>query len=210
MKSLLNGRVPLVMFQFSLSNENIGLIPEGIPEKEREGIKKLIARKSAPKGREFIARVPEVSALKFVFQLELAGYTLVDYFYQIRNDAEGKDFAIVRFVFADLEHTTSSPEFKRTRHIGEAGLRELLSQALWQIQGYLNPYFDNATGKPVEGLNAISINLASRFPFADVNGEVILRRKKDEEGRPVGSPVPIEPEKFLRITESGDVLVASA
>ena len=101
--------VRLMMLNFSFSNRD--LVPECVPWKERESVKKFVARKTAQKGQQLLEPIPEVLCLKFL--PDLVGrnnFELVDAFARDmeRNDAE---FTNVQFIFAAEQFVEHSEEF---------------------------------------------------------------------------------------------------
>ena len=198
MKGLLSGMVRLVMLQFSFSN--VAAVPEGLFKKAKESLDKLVSRKSEVQGRQFIAPTKDVSVLMFVGDLIAAGYVLVDAFYQMRSNAQGQNFPVVRFIFAVEEDVRTQSEFFCHKQVAQRALAQICGHALWRVQGFLNPFVRE--GILIDGCHSVAINCVARNPLIDIKGDAILRWQKDEAGERIGNgPVPIEPKLFLRIQE---------
>lgn len=203
MKGFLENRVQLVILQFIFSN--IKFVPVGLFQKNRETVSELIARKSEVGGKKFIEPTEGVSLLKFLADLKEAGYILADAFFKMRTNARGKEYPVVRFIFG-LEERDG--EFAKHRDFSMSALLRICEQSLWQTEAYLNPYF--LKEEVVKNQFALSINLGSRQPLIDGNGEIILEWKKDENGQRIGADkVPIEPHLFLRGINDDIVIISS-
>lgn len=205
MKGLLDGAVRLVMFQFILGNTNA--LPAGLFEKNEEGGGNGGCRPGV-EGVKFIESTKEVFLREFVADLAAAGYAMADAFYQVRTNARGNDYLIVRFIFALKDTIPKEGWFAEHKDTAETAFSQLSSQSLWSMEVYLNPFYKD--GQTVMGERAISVNLAARSPLTDEKGNLLLRWKKDEAGERIGDgPVPIEPKKFLRIADD-DICIVSA
>jgi len=205
MKGLLKGAVRLVSLQFSFSNSS--LVPAGIRHKGQESAEQFVTRKSSVKGQQCLAPTECVFGLRFLYDLDEAGYQLVDAF--SRNmEKDGRPFSMVRFVFVAEQYVDSSDEFLKTKNDATRGLEQLLTEAMWRARAFLNPFFKD--GETVDGQYAISVNLEARAPLVDGNGKPLCQWRKDDRGQRIGDKsVPIEPRLFLRI-ENGDVCIKSA
>ncbi len=193
MNDLLNGSVQLVMLQFSFSNDKI--IPAGLFKKKEETVGELASRKSSMGGKQFIdSDTDDISVSKFISDLFDAGYFLADGFSQKRSNAQGRYYQIVQFAFAK-DTKGKSPEF--LEHASKA-LLQLCSSATWKVRAYLNPFYKNK--QSVNGSHVVSINLLSRNPIVDADGNRICQWRRNEDGEKIGAgPIPIEPKLFLRI-----------
>jgi len=202
MSGLMNGSVRLVVLQFSFSN--LKLIPSQIRQNSQKPPSKFADSKPGVSGEQILNPIENVGGLPFRLDLAKAGYVLVDAFSRI-DQKNGQPFGIVRFVFAHHSHATSSKEFLKVRGAADDALCELLEQAMWRVRGFLNHFFED--GVIVDNTYVVSINLEARSPLFDGNGNRLTRWKKDEHNERIGdAPVPLEPVRFLRITD-GDIAV---
>lgn len=164
--------IKLIMLQFILGN--IKLVPEGLFQKPKETVDQLVNRRTSVKGQQLILSTKDVSILEFVGDLANVGYVLVDAFYKMRSSMQGKDYPVVRFVFADSIHQEG--EFAKHRQCAMDALLQLCRDA-WTMEAYLNPYF--CEGLPVEGLHTVSVNMAHRNPDATAP-KLFLRTQNDD------------------------------
>jgi len=139
--------------------------------------------------------------------LALAGYVMVDALVEIRRK-DGHQYAMVRFVFSDIEHADCSKEFLELQPLAEQELRQLLEQAMWRIRAFLNHLFED--GEIVDEQYAISINLEMRVPLIGGDGSPLKQWQRDDDGEQIGEgPVEVKPKKFLRI-KNNDICVIGA
>lgn len=205
MKGLLEGTVRLVTLQFSATNPSF--VPERLPRKGKETVEQFVVRKSAIKGHQILEPVERVSGLYFSQDLEGEGYQPVDAFARTM-EKDGRPFTVARFVSVAEQYVDSSEEFLKIKPICKDAQVQIVTQALWRIRAFLNPFFEN--GEVVDGQYAISVNFEARVPLVDKDGKPLLQWRKDERGERIGdAPVPIEPRLFLRI-ENGDLCFKSA
>jgi len=204
MNSLLNGAVRLVMLQFSFSN--INLVPKclRVERKTLESPEEFIARKSRVPGEQCLDSVENVGGLDFLNDLSDAGYVLVDALAKLQAK-DGREYAVVRFIFAEENYVNSSDGFQKTKPLFEKSLRQMFCESMWRVRGFLNPFFSD--GKIVNGQYVVSVNFEARKPLIDKNGNNLIQWQKNECGDRIGdAPITIEPKLFLRL-ENGDICV---
>ena len=204
------GPVRIVMLQFSFTNIEavpalIRCIDEETPEKRSE-------RKSIVNGVMMIPPTEHCSVHAFaVKDLWLAGYELVDAFYEERIDprdqSKRRKYHVVRFTFAHSDFVNVSEQFKAVRPALVAGLQQICSTALWRVRAFSNPFFNE--GEEVEGQRALSLNLEVRVPLFRPDGSSVTVWRKDEQGERVGeAPLPLRAQHELRVVDESPTLVA--
>jgi hypothetical protein len=202
MNDLLEGTLRIVSLRFRVNN--LKLVPQGIREKvHNETPSQFIARQSSrAAGEECIAPTKDVSCAQFLNDLTATGYVMIDAFFQVLNPK----YIIVRFDFVILEHFLPSDEFSQGAKIkAEIGLRNLAEKNMWRIQAYLNPFFFE--GYEIDDQYGLAINLDSRKPLVDKNGQTILVWEKDEQRERVGeAPIELRPKLFLQIQDDEIVI----
>ena len=155
----LNSTVRLVALQFSFSGHYQAA--SSIRRLNRETQEGHVERKSRSSGVMVIEPIERCSIAAFLRELKVAGYEMVDAFYQERINYKNPDdkttYHMVRFLFARREFAGISNEFKKVRDIISAELRKLCEIATWRVRAFSNPFFKN--GEEISGQRAISINL---------------------------------------------------
>lgn len=205
----LNSSIRLVIFQFIFSNPNV--VPPLIKQlkKEKETLEEQKKRKARKAKGTMLIESPNCSFVGFFEELEKYGYKMVDTFYQPRidpKDSHGKRiYHMVRSIFARHEYVELSDELMKVWNACNgihAELQDLCTQAMWQIRIFLNPFFDN--GEEIPGQHALNINIAARKPLFYPDGQPVTAWQKNKDGRRVGkTPLPIEPDNYLRINNGG-------
>ncbi|MCL5006887.1 MAG: hypothetical protein M1153_01970 [Patescibacteria group bacterium] len=145
------------------------------------------------------------SLLELLGDLEVAGYELVDAFYQQRIDAKDprgeRTYHMVRFLFASREFAEPSKWFKSIRDKLLNELRTICENALWRTRCFLNPFYEN--GEEVVDQRFVSVNLEVRQPLFHPDGQPVTIWKRNEEGKRVGdAPVPLTSSHRLRMVGS--------
>jgi hypothetical protein len=206
MAGLMNGALRIISLRFVVQEK---LVPSCLREKPAVATSRAAAKtpgefmaKRKLKGARVIDPVCEVGCVPFRTGLAVAGYVMVDAFSQPREDGR----YVLRFDFADLDHAVSSDEFqKNVKPVAEKALGQLFEEAMWQVEVYLNHYFEE--GRPAEDEYAVSVNFGHRFAILDQNGHHILQWAKDEHGERIGdAPVKVKPKIFLKIEDGGIAL----
>ena len=202
----LDRTIRLVGLQFSFSNINV--VPELLKELELESLEERNERKGRKSSGEMVITPTENSSLmEFLSDLEVAGYELVDAFYQPRVHPKNPRiiYHMARFLFARREHADPSEEFKGVRNAISAELLKICEQAMWRVRAYLNPFF--TADEEVPGYHALSINLEGRKPVFLHDGQPVVVWQKDEEGNRVGdTPLPLRPDYHLRLRIDTNVI----
>lgn len=203
----LDGSVRLVGMQFSFSNINI--VPESLKKRELESLEERNERKTREGSGEMVITLTENSSLaEFLNDLEVAGYELVDTFYQPRVHPKNPRiiYHMMRFLFARHEYADPSEEFKGVRNAISAELLKICEQAMWRVRAYLNPFFTD--NEQIPGYHALSINLKGRKPLFLPDGQPVVVWQKDKEGNRVGdAPLSLRPDYHLRIDTNAIQLV---
>jgi len=198
----------LVALQFSFSNPKA--IPSSIKSAVAEMPEDMRDRASSSNGKLVIEPTSNCSLIVFFEHLEAEGYEMVDAFSQRRIDrkSEGKRaFYIVRFLFARHEFADVSDAFKRIRENMREEFQSMCDSAFWRVRVFSNPFFKD--GVEIPGARFISINLEAREPRLHPDGELVLARRKDESGRRVGEPIPLEADYDLGVLGDSIALVAA-
>ncbi len=198
----------LVALQFSFSNPDA--VPPSVRSRKPETKEERSERKSHSNGILMIAPTERSSLLKFLGELEAAGYVLVDAFSKTRISdphAAKKTYHMARFLFAPRAFDKSSDEFKGARDGIRADLSHLCENALWRIRTFSNPFFENGEATPGERM--LSVNLEVRVPLFRPDGSPVTQWAKDARGKPVGSaPLPLKAGHELRIVDGNIRLIA--
>ena len=205
MIELVSGVVRMFLLQFNCSK--LAVVPTGLGEKDEESVSKLISRRSQKRGTQFIESTPGVSLARVPAELAAEGYILVDGFYQMRPDNEGRMHPMVQFAFVSEEDFNAEAGLAGYREVAKAAFEQMCTEARWSALAYLNSFFKD--GEDVDGAHSISINMNARDPLVNPDGTPKLQWKKDERNQRIGdAPVPIEPKSHLRIADN-DILVVS-
>lgn len=202
--------VRLISLQFSFSNPNA--IPQVVKQLDQETSDEREERKSRSTGVMVIEPNEKCSLVKFLEELEIAGYEIVDAFCKERikpNDPRGTvTYHMVRFLFARREFTELSEGLEKVRETIRTELREMCRVAMWRVRAFSNPFYMN--GEEVAEYRTLSINLESRVPFFLPDGQPVVVWPKDEGGERIGDvPLPIVPDYHLRIIDDTIRLMAS-
>ncbi|MCR4278178.1 MAG: hypothetical protein NUV85_04185 [Candidatus Berkelbacteria bacterium] len=138
--------------------------------------------------------------VEFLGELEAVGYELVDAFCQERinpRDSRQEVYYMVRFQFAKQGFISPSDNFSKRANTIRAELQRVCETTLWRVRAYLNPFKSNS--EEIPGQNAVSINLEVRQPLFRPDGQPVTARAKDERGKPIGDPLPLQPTHYLRV-----------
>jgi len=198
----------MVAMQFSFSNARA--VPRWIGAEERESPEESKGRKNRSTGKLVIEPVEGCSLMRFVEDIEKAGYTLVDAFSQkrLQKGQVENTYQMVRFVFVRNDFLKSPNSFASVRALALASLNEMCKSALWRIRAFLNPYYDH--GEKVPGEYFVGINLEARQPLRLLDGRPVTMWQKDERGMRIGdAPLPLQPSHWLRIQNEEICLVAN-
>ena len=194
-----NNSARLISLKFSFSNS--GIVPSSVRCLESETPEEQDERKKRASGILAIRPIQNVSLLKYLDDLEEAGYEMIDAFYQLRLDKDSRTFHMVHFIFCQHEHAEISDEFRTRRDTIRADLRGICTQAAWRARAFINPFYSK--GEKVPGQAAISINLEVRTPLLRADGQPVMVWQKDGEGRRLGErPVPLKSDYHLRLTDN--------
>lgn len=195
-------RLAVLSFVFT----NLDLVPDGIKKRKasKEGIFYTPER---IEGSLFIPETDSVGCLGLVDDFKDVGYTLVDAWWEEKSK-DRRPYYQVRFTYAAPGCDESSPEFRETIEVVSEALQTLLFESMWQVRGFVNPFF--ADGELVKGASALSINFGAREPLFDKNGQPQKQWQRDEDGKRIGErSVAIQPTKFLRIVDE-DIRIVPA
>ena len=193
----LDKNVRMVMLQFSFSNPDV--IPLSMRRKtQNEPL--LFDCKTRLDGVLVIKPTEKCSLVKFIGELEMSGYKIVNAFYRKRIDnkdpSSKRKYHIVRFFFARREFAEISDEFKKNRNTVYAELRSMCENAMWQVKLFSNKFYKD--DKEIHGQNALSINLGARQPLYYPDGQVVTVWKKDNDGKRIGeAPIPMKADYYL-------------
>ena len=174
-------KTPIVVIQCSLSNIEVARSSfPGIREMEAESEARFNLRHSREPIGHHADTVKNCCPSHFECDLENLGMDLVDAALQIRINPKNTrvNYAMVRFTFRE-KGSEISPEFLPVKRMMETNLRTFLSQALWQVRLFANPFFEE--GKEIEGKQAISVNFEGRDPLFE-NGQQIMLWRTDASG----------------------------
>jgi hypothetical protein len=188
--------VRMVAIQFSFSNREV--VPAVIRQRNRETPFEHVARHLRTAGERVIEPTENVYLKEFLTELEVAGFELVDAFYQCRPKGENLDrtYYMARFLFARRAFAVPSAEFALVRDSIRTELQGMLHTAFWRVRAFLNPFYQN--GKEVAGQRSLSINLEHRVPLFLPDGHLVKSRRK-ENGKKVGDPQPLRPDFWLMV-----------
>lgn len=195
----------LVSLQFSFSNPNI--IPDTVRRREQETKAESDGRKQRHDGIIAIERCENVSITEFVTSLEANGYTLVDGLYQSRQDIKrpSQMYHMVRFIFSRNEFVESTVEFMQIQQKLRAELLHICETAFWRVRAFSNPFYKNR--EEIPGFRALSFNFEVRIPRLLPDGQPVVQRRKDAQGKKFGEPVPLEPAHRLTILDNTVMLM---
>lgn len=206
----LDNSVRMVMLQFSFSNSKI--VPRWVWEKSFEKWGEWKERKNNEgTGETAIPPTKNCSLIKFLDELEIAGYKMVDALYQPRTDPKDnsrkRKYHMVRFIFVRREYLEELPEgFKNAQKNIHDELRKMCKEAMWRIRVFLNPFFQD--NEEVPGHHALSINLELRTPLVQSDGQPVVVWQKDNQDNRIGdAPLPLKPDHYLHITENAIQLI---
>lgn len=158
-------------------------------------------------GTQVIEPTQGCSITDFVFDLEESQWQMVDATVQERinrNHNRKETYFAIRFTFAPAPAPVNE-EIADMANACIAGLNELCDQALWRVRVFSNPFYQN--GQIVPGLGHACVNMEGRKPLYLLNGDPVVARLKNEDGEPIGDPVPITPEYYLQIVDETICLV---
>jgi len=190
----------LVSLQFSFSNPSV--IPITVRRRQAETKTESDQRKQRSGGILAIEPCENVSIAEFVRKLEQSGYTLVDGLYQARQDVKhpSQMYHMVRFVFSRTQFVEITEQFREVQPKIREELHSIGETAFWRVRAFSNPFYKN--GEEIGGFRALSFNFEVRIPRYLPDGQPVVQRRKDEHGKKIGDPVPIEPAHHLVIQEN--------
>lgn len=149
---------------------------------------------------EIVPATPEVSVGVILQDLANAGFVLADGFsYERRPEGDSKSSKtthVVRFQFypARAHKFNSEGKKKWVENILAPVFSTLAANAFWQVTAYNNVM--------ASGSNAIGIKCNTRVPLFGPDGVTPLKRRlRDDKGRQTGDPVPLQPNKTLRVVD---------
>ena len=199
-----------ILLQFSFRNSSF--VSRWLWEAGREdlaGRAERKAREGCDGNAQFIAPTMRVSIDRFVqVDLAQAGFELVVASAQRREDPNnrGHYYSMARFIFKPRILITDPPSTEsilvKQRAEIIRSLYNLTMKAMWRVRAYRN----TVTSRQADAVG-LSINCEVREPFIDEKGAPIRARKKGENGKPVGDPVPRVPDWSLRIISDMVLLV---
>jgi hypothetical protein len=194
MSQLQDGNTRLVLVQISCSNAEA--VPSRLKHLPRNSSKKLDQGRQV-NGVQVIAPTMNCDTLPFLDQLVREGYQLVDASYQTPIDKKDPNkkrrYHKLSFTFAPAQFVDISNEFRAVRESIMDDLEEMCDAAMWRVRAYSNPFLEN--GVPVEGQQALSVNLEARVPLFQADGNPVKRWMRDAEGKKIGTePVDLTPD----------------
>lgn len=139
----------------------------------------------------------EVGLGQFLNDLGVSGFVLAD-MVGTRMPAGQNPFGRVSFFFKKEADPAAIVYAREEFH---PVLRRLADTALWSVKVERNRKVDG-----VEGREGLFLKIGGRTPLAHPNGTPMLRRRKDDRGKPIGDPQPLQPERFLRIIDGRIIL----
>jgi len=199
--------VEKVMVQFSFSNKN--LIPDFIPRLPKEIGDKNHKRKNGKCLKGLGLKDKSINNCSFHgFDPETLDLKLIDVECQKRiHKGNQGTYQMVRFVFGPRHYVVSCSEI--VEHKGEymSFFRTLCDESYWRLKSFLNPrvfpFDDIDKGKKwnivliKDGKRNLSLNLEVRQPRFKSNGDSVMARKKNDNGKSVGDPIEIDPTHYL-------------
>lgn len=187
----------MVIVQFSFSNARV--VPVGIRYRQQEGPVQSFVRHQHNNGQQVIAPTEKCSVIN-LSHLEKIGFLLSDAWAQERwnQNNPGARFSAVRFEYrnphSDFEQKMLKEESATSARIG---FLNLAMSAAWRVRVFNNPFF--VSGQEVPGKRVLSINLEGRFPLFNSDGKPVCQRLRDEQGKPYGDPIPVQPDYELKL-----------
>lgn len=148
-------KVRLAVLTFHFTNQE--LIPQNVPWR----IQNPPSKKSPTPGVQFIKKTQNVLGDAFARDLEASDFVLVDAWQDSQRKGSRWSY-VLRFVFAPRASSSVSEEFQLVADSCNALFGKLLQDALWQIKGFVNPFFSE--GKEVKRLATVSLDFAMRTP----------------------------------------------
>ena len=203
MQYSLDEEIPMVIIQGSFSNKNA--VPQSLRMVEAETVAQSELRLSREGTGQMIELRQNCSTVELLNDIKNAGYQLADALCQIRVNPKDwtkkSRYYMVRYTFVKTEKAEPATEFLKTRDAVENDLEKLLTESLWRIRVFLNPFFKN--GQWVDGLHAVSVNLEARKPLFLPDGKPVVQWKKDEQNNRIGeAPEPIKAEQVFHIDQN--------
>lgn len=209
-KVVLGRDVRMIMLKFNFSNPNV--IPRFVKHLNQEtdqGAKdELLFRKNRSGGVLAIESTERCSIAKFLGEVAVSGYEMVDAFY--KKGIDTRDPSIKRknhtvcFFFARSEFVKLSDEFKKERPLIYNELWKICKTAMWRVRLFLNPFYKD--GEEINGQYALSVNLDVRQPLYCPDGQPrtpVMVWQKDKNGKRVGeTTIPLKAEYHLRVKDN--------
>lgn len=199
-----DGVVQVFNLRFSFGNWN--LLPGWVPMRQRQERKVIRSKKRAHGGKRIIPLTKKLGTGHILKDLVHFGWALVDGYYDICIDDEGRERPAVYFIFMRGENVDrlESAEGVALRERLAVYLAELSTQSMWSTVVWRNPYFQDH--EPAQGNVAICFNMTERYPLLEENGEGKMVNVKDEHGNPTGKKCKLQPEHHVRIFVDGPVI----
>ena len=191
MFSTSGGKVRQIGIQFSFNNEDV--VPHSVLVHERPVC--VVSEKRAPGIIVFPEQ--EQCSLKEILQDISKDYVLTDVVYEERPKGGTREatYHMVRFIFSEKGGAKRVAD-----HDGLVNaLIELVNDAFWKTRAFSNPWYID--GAEVAEQRSLNIACCARTPVKNSLGQPVLARKRDDKGKKVGDPVPIEPHHILSIKD---------
>src|SRR3989344_2724332 len=185
MSSIVFGaNVPVVTVQFLFSNED--LVPRMLREKSGTEV-----RKQAVPGEVIVPQSADVDTSNLLYCLRELGYEVAEGL-RTSKPGSGKSSQIVRF---DCTHREAPRSSVTSAGYLNQSCDVLCEDAFWSMVVYRNPFYHK--GQLVPGKNHISFNFAGRLARCHGDGNPVCARRRDQSGKKVGEPAPLEPQHLL-------------
>jgi hypothetical protein len=194
-------KAQVITLQFTGTNpEIVPSFAHRLPDERRDDLYSRLDRSG--NGTRVVEPVENCSPEGLLDDIASAGYELYDVEHQVRINRENvkKPYHMVRYTFILSEaRRYFAPVFKQWQLDKFRPHMEMLCQdSLWRIFAHSNPLF--VSDREIRGERTISVNLGKRVPVV-IDGKPVLRRKKDESGRPTEEKTFVEADSFIRMGE---------
>lgn len=146
-----------------------------------------------------ITSVKDCSLSKFLENIFDSEYSLVGLTYREREDSGGVKFYLTCFSFVKINMANNQLTWfqKGNKTLSDARLDFFFANT-WSVEVFSNPFYEN--GVQVFGERAICVSCNSRSPLYEKDGQPIMCKPRDSEGKIVeGKKVPREPKNVLRV-----------
>ena len=186
-----------VLLQFSFSNKK--LVPVSAQQLPVETIDNMKQRVAAGNGNCLLEPVVQTDVSEIQKDLQSAGYMLVGGSTQERlKKKDGSPYWMVRFIFVPSDRAEVSDQF--SVEDATAALDEITSMSFWRARGFDNPAENDG--------RMLSINLEARVQryIGENIEQPVSARHRDEDGKPFGEPLPIQPQGILGFQDQSLIL----